>query len=66
MNEKTGTEVRLESLEDDVKDLRADMRAVRSDVGFLQRALWWAIGAGTGIGALATSMMSGIIKRVAS
>lgn len=64
MNEKTATEVRLEALEDDRREDRADIRALERRIGFLERAIWWAIGAGTGIGALATSMVSGVLKRI--
>lgn len=66
MSEKTVADHRLNVVEKEVRDLKVDIRDLRRDVGFLQRAIWWAVGAATGIGALATSMMTGILKRIAS
>jgi len=57
MIQKTGIEVRVEYLE-----LARDAQAVRITV--LERALWWALGAGTGIGSLVTLIASGVAKRL--
>lgn len=59
MNEKTGTEVRLDHLETATEKLGR-----RVDV--LERAWTWAIGAVAGIAALAGALVSGIIKRLVS
>lgn len=58
MTEKTATEHRLTSLESAVDKLGERL-------GFMERATWWLIGAGTGVGALATAMVSGVLKRLA-
>lgn len=57
MNEKTGIEVRVEFLETSRDDHAGRLTA-------LERALWWALGAGTGIGSLATLLVSGVLKRL--
>lgn len=59
MNEKTGTEVRLDHLEK-----RIDEHGNR--IGFIERAIWWAVGAAVGVSALAGSLLSGLWKRLVS
>lgn len=59
MTEKTATEHRLTSLESAVERLNERF-------GFMERATWWLIGAGTGVGALATAVASGVLKRLAT
>lgn len=59
MSEKTGTEVRLEILE----DAKADHGR---RIGAIERTIWWAIGAVAGVAGLAGSIMSGVLKRMVS
>lgn len=57
MNDRTGTDVRLDALE------RAHEAHDRR-IGAIERTIWWAIGAVAGIAGLAGSIMSGVLKRM--
>ncbi len=59
MSEKTGTEVRLDHLEKTTAEHG-------ERIGFIERAIWWAVGAAVGISALAGSVLSGIWKKLAA
>lgn len=57
MNEKSGIEVHIEILKETVEDHGRR-------IGFVERTVWWIMGAVAGVAGLAGAMMSGVLKRI--
>jgi hypothetical protein len=59
MNEKTGIEVHVEILRETVEEHGRRL-------GFVERGVWWLMGAVAGIAGLAGAIMSGVLKKIVS
>lgn len=57
MTEKTGTAVQLETHTREIAELKTRVSAI-------ERGIWWAMGAASGVGAAAMALANGILKKL--